>query len=131
MRNIAVSLFLLCVGSIIVGGCGPNKEEIQKQTQKQEIQYVMSKVNGKWNLDDWEIKRIDLRSCPADFQEAFLLWKGTERSPEEKRSGTGLFSSNEETPEETSVRMEKEKTKKAVWIKVETVALRYGVQTGM
>jgi len=128
MRNIVVSLFLLCVGLIIVGGCGPSKEEIQKHG----IQEAMRQVNGNWNTPKYQVDKIDLRSCPADFQEAFIMWKSTEQPPEIKKpSGTGIILFTDETPEETAVRKEKENLKKAAWMKVETVALRYGVQTGM
>jgi len=128
MRNIAVSLFMLCVGSIIVGGCGPSKEEIQKQA----VQEVMNQINGGWNLHEWQIDKIDLRACPPDFQETVLIWKGTAHIPYEKSSWF-------DTPEITAARAEREekyrqeheKEKRAAWIKVETVALRYGAQTGM
>jgi len=61
-----------------------------------------------------------------------LQWKSTERPPSMKNGASTLFGeSATETPEETRVREEKENAKKAAWLKVETVALRYGVQTGM
>jgi len=127
MKSIALFLLVAAIGASIVGGCGPNKADLQKQS----VQNAMTEINGNWNCYAFQIEKIDLRSCPSDFQEAFLAWKASERPPEEKFTGTGLFRENSETIEETTARKDMENAKKTAWTKVETVALRYGVQTGM
>ena len=78
---------------------------------------------------------IDLRSCPPDFQEAFVAWKAIYVPEHIDPDDRLAFLLNNMTKDD-AVRINEKiplmsALKSKSWEKVETVALRYGAQTGM
>jgi len=115
-------LLISVLGLIALSGCGSKGSAVQK---------VLDQVADPNVSTD----TIDLRSCPPDFQEAFIAWKAIEvpfyYTPEkaEMLKSMGVIPKSYQCSEQEHLTALTLKNK--AWTKVETVALRYGAQTGM